>query len=114
MKDFQFFEVSLIPRKPFPMPGNVVKVTINGSDELEWYVGDSKMEPLLDYLGKQGSPVGHRVSLEDFKVMLGHKPSINELLTHPFEEVRQLASYLLEAMREEFSESKDGGVSEPS
>ncbi len=35
------------------MPGNIVQ--INGSDELEWYVGDSKMEKLLAWLNEHGS-----------------------------------------------------------
>lgn len=34
------------------MPGNIVK--INNSDELEWYVGDSKMKSLIEFLDKIG------------------------------------------------------------
>lgn len=34
------------------MPGNIIR--INNSDELEWYVGDSKMEKLIKYLNKIG------------------------------------------------------------
>jgi len=34
------------------MPGNTVK--INKSDDMNWYVGDSKMPGLLDYLKEHG------------------------------------------------------------
>ena len=34
------------------MPGNTIK--INNDDDLEWYVGDSKMDSLLEYLNKFG------------------------------------------------------------
>ena len=34
------------------MPGNIIK--INNADELEWYVGDTKMEDLIEYLDKIG------------------------------------------------------------
>ena len=34
------------------MPGNIVQ--INHSRELEWYVGDSKMEDLIAYLDSVG------------------------------------------------------------
>ena len=34
------------------MPGNIVQ--INSSKELEWYVGDSKMDALIEYLDKTG------------------------------------------------------------
>jgi len=34
------------------MPGNIIK--INNFDELEWYVGDSKMKKLIKYLDKIG------------------------------------------------------------
>ena len=34
------------------MPGNIVR--INNNDELEWYVGDSKMGELIKYLNKVG------------------------------------------------------------
>ena len=36
------------------MPGNIIQ--INRAKELEWYVGDSKMEDLIEYLNKIGSP----------------------------------------------------------
>lgn len=35
------------------MPGNIVK--INGSDDFEWYVGDSKMEEIIAFLNENGS-----------------------------------------------------------
>lgn len=35
------------------MPGNTV--IINNADELEWYVGDSKMEELIKWLNENGS-----------------------------------------------------------
>ncbi len=41
------------------MPGNIVQV--NNSDELRWYVGDSKMDNLIDELDK----VGFRLSSEE-------------------------------------------------
>lgn len=112
VETFRLFEVSLVKGPPFPMPGNTVKVTLNGSTALEWYVGDSKIEPLLDYLNKQGFPIGRGVALKDFKRIMKHKPSINELLTHPFEEVRTLANYLHEAICEELNESEDSRVSD--
>ena len=34
------------------MPGNLIK--INNCDELEWYVGDSKMEKVIKCLEKYG------------------------------------------------------------
>lgn len=34
------------------MPGNII--TINGSKKLEWYVGDSKMDKLIEYLNHIG------------------------------------------------------------
>ncbi len=34
------------------MPGNIVR--INSAKELEWYVGDSKMDALIAYLDKVG------------------------------------------------------------
>jgi len=34
------------------MPGNMVR--INDYNELEWYVGDSKMDKLIKYLNKVG------------------------------------------------------------
>lgn len=34
------------------MPGNII--TINSSVDLEWYVGDSKMEKLIKVLNKIG------------------------------------------------------------
>ena len=36
------------------MPSNIVQ--INKAEELEWYVGDSKMENLIEYLNKIGFP----------------------------------------------------------
>ena len=41
------------------MPGNIIQ--INSSKELEWYVGDSKMEDLINYLDE----VGFRASDSD-------------------------------------------------
>lgn len=35
------------------MPGNTVK--INNVDDMEWYVGDSKMEELIAFLDENGS-----------------------------------------------------------
>ena len=32
------------------MPGNTIK--INNSDDLEWYVGDSKIDELIEWLDK--------------------------------------------------------------
>lgn len=40
------------------MPGNIVQ--INHSKKLEWYVGDSKMDKLIEYLDK----IGFRTSKE--------------------------------------------------
>lgn len=34
------------------MPGNTVK--INNSKNFEWYIGDSKMEDLINFLNKNG------------------------------------------------------------
>ena len=34
------------------MPGNMIK--INDSDDLSWYVGDSKMEELIKWLSENG------------------------------------------------------------
>ena len=34
------------------MPGNIIQ--INSTKELEWYVGDSKMDDLINYLDEIG------------------------------------------------------------
>jgi len=36
------------------LPSNIIR--INGAKELEWYVGDSKMEDLIKYLNEVGLP----------------------------------------------------------
>ena len=36
------------------MRGNIIQ--INGARELEWYVGDSKMKDLIEYLNEIGFP----------------------------------------------------------
>lgn len=41
------------------MPGNVIQ--INNAKELEWYVGDSRMEDLIVYLDE----IGFRTNEED-------------------------------------------------
>lgn len=41
------------------MPGNIIQ--INSAKELEWYVGDSKMEDLINYLDE----IGFRASEDD-------------------------------------------------
>jgi len=38
------------------MPGNIVK--INGSEDLQWYIGDSKMQKLIKHLNKLGHKQG--------------------------------------------------------
>lgn len=45
------------------MPGNIVQ--INHSRELEWYVGDSKMEDLIAYLDSVGFREEDTTSSED-------------------------------------------------
>lgn len=37
------------------MPGNIIQ--LNRAKELEWYVGDSKMKDLIEYLGEIGCPI---------------------------------------------------------
>jgi len=44
------------------MPGNIVR--INNSDEFEWYVGDSKMEKLIELL----NTIGHKMNDENKNV----------------------------------------------
>jgi len=51
------------------MPGNIVQV--NASKELEWYVGDSKMDALIRYLDE----VGYRASEEDEKEAICATPA---------------------------------------
>ena len=41
------------------MPGNLIRM--NNARELEWYIGDSKIEPLILYLDE----IGFRTSEED-------------------------------------------------
>lgn len=41
------------------MPGNIIQ--INSSEELEWYVGDSKMDDLIKHLDE----IGFRTSEDD-------------------------------------------------
>ena len=41
------------------MPGNIIQ--INSAEELEWYVGDSKMDDLIKYLDE----IGFRRDKED-------------------------------------------------
>ena len=36
------------------MPGNIIQ--INKAEELKWYVGDSKMADLIEYLNRIGFP----------------------------------------------------------
>ena len=43
------------------MPGNIVQ--INRAEELEWYVGDSKMEDLIEYLNEIGFPTSEDDSI---------------------------------------------------
>ena len=43
------------------MPGNIIQ--INHSKKLEWYVGDSKMDNLIEHLDK----IGFRTSEEEDK-----------------------------------------------
>ena len=50
------------------MPGNTVK--INNSDDLEWYVGDSKMEQVIALLDE----VGIREKQEEEKDKSDSKP----------------------------------------
>jgi hypothetical protein len=62
------------------MPGNTVK--INNVDELEWYVGDSKMDSLIEYLDKFG------VKNEDSNVIdFETKQTKRELLEQWLEEL---------------------------
>ena len=59
------------------MPGNIVQ--INSAKELEWYVGDSKMPELIDYLNEIGflasedDTTSSDVPSSDLK--LGYSPS---------------------------------------
>ena len=41
------------------MPGNIIN--INSTEELEWYVGDSRMEELINFLDE----IGFRTNEED-------------------------------------------------
>jgi len=41
------------------MPGNTIR--INESDDLDWYIGDSKMEELIEWLDKNGVKVEAKV-----------------------------------------------------
>jgi len=43
------------------MPGNIVQ--INRAEELEWYIGDSKMKDLIEYLNKIGFPMSEDDSI---------------------------------------------------
>ena len=54
----KLFLIGIIPLKTVKgvrMPGNIIQ--INKAEELEWYVGDSKMEDLIAYLNKIGFPM---------------------------------------------------------
>lgn len=44
------------------MPGNIIK--INNSKELEWYVGDNRMEELIEFLNKIGFKEEINVSVQ--------------------------------------------------
>ncbi len=45
------------------MPGNIVQ--INNAEELQWYVGDSKMDALIAYLDKEGFRQGSKEDPEE-------------------------------------------------
>lgn len=51
------------------MPGNIVK--INHSNDHEWYVGDSKMIELIEYLNTVGFKVSH-----DGNTSIGEKKNV--------------------------------------
>lgn len=42
------------------MPGNIIR--INNSSELDWYVGDSKMDELIDWLDENGVKTSPEIS----------------------------------------------------
>lgn len=42
------------------MPTSIIK--INNSDELQWYVGDSRMEELIKLLNKLGSKIQIKIN----------------------------------------------------
>jgi hypothetical protein len=49
-----------IQAKEKVVPGNTIK--INGSDDLEWYVGDSKMDDLIEWLKDNGYRMNRKIS----------------------------------------------------
>lgn len=55
------------------MPGNTVK--INNSKNHEWYVGDSKMDELMQWLHDNGLPIRPPITkvrrVSNFRRMLG-------------------------------------------
>jgi len=46
------------------MPGNTIK--INKCNELEWYIGDSQMDKLIDFLDS----IGFKINSDDSKIRL--------------------------------------------
>ena len=70
----------LVNYKEETMPGNTVK--INNFDQLEWYVGDSKMEELTKWLDKNGIKTENS-NVVDFQT----KESKSDLLNQWLEEL---------------------------
>ena len=62
------------------MPGNTIK--INNHDDLEWYVGDSKMDELINWLNENG------IKTEDSNVVnIESKQTKSQLLSQWLEEL---------------------------
>lgn len=61
------------------MPGN--KIVINDSEELTWYVGDSKMDELIEFLHEVGFQEKPRKSLDEIKCNCEEYPeSMSQIL----------------------------------
>lgn len=56
------------------MPGNTIK--INNREELSWYVGDSKMDALMEWLNTEGIKEHQEKEVDDSEVKLKTKMSM--------------------------------------
>ena len=60
------------------MPGNILQ--INKSKELEWYIGDSKMDDLITHLDKIGYRTSKDKKLEKIREELKEVDALKEAL----------------------------------
>ena len=80
------------------MPGNSIK--INGCSELEWYVGDSRMEELISTLDELGVKAQDGDILKDYGKALAESVAMDEevFTKKELQKIRQKAEDLAEVV----------------